>query len=82
MSPEQAQKLAFHVEKPIGRSGVWRLSQKIRRRCHNLNWHVDKAYGWAQSAIETEMQLCATTQRESFLKEDIQKVQVKSMADD
>ncbi|KAJ6137560.1 hypothetical protein N7471_004046 [Penicillium samsonianum] len=78
---EQAKKLSLHVEKPIGRSGTWRLAQKIRRWSH-YQTYLSGPYKWAHPVIETEMQLCATVQRESFLKEEIQKVHTNSIGHD
>lgn len=78
---EQAKKLSLHVEKPIGRSGTWRLAQKIRRWSH-YQTYLSGPYKWAHPVIETEMQLCATVQRESFLKEEIQNVHTNSIGHD
>ncbi|KAJ5466149.1 hypothetical protein N7530_009936 [Penicillium desertorum] len=86
MCPEKAEMPSIHVEKPIGRYGLWRVAQKCRRRDHYEIYSRDMkktdAYEWAQSVIKTEMQLCATVQRELFLKEETQKVRMSPIEHD
>lgn len=83
MPPKQANKPSLHVEKPIGRNGTWRLAQKVRRESHYRKycWDIklNDAYKWARPVIKTEMQLCATVQRELFLKEEIKKIHMSSI---
>ncbi|KAJ5879655.1 hypothetical protein N7455_003120 [Penicillium solitum] len=84
--PKQANKPSLHVEMPIERNGTWRLAQKVRREIHYQEycWDIRRngAYKWAQLVIKKEMQLCATVQRELFLKEEIKKVHMSSIEHD
>ncbi|CRL25016.1 unnamed protein product [Penicillium camemberti] len=86
MPPKQTNKRSLRVEKPIGRNGTWRLAQKVRREIHYQEycWDIkhNRAYKWAQIVIKTEMQLCATVQRELFVKEEIKKVHMSSIERD
>lgn len=78
LPPERPYKYIPYTEKPIGRFGTWRLAQKIRRYLHYRDGRTHHVYKWAQRVITTEIQLCATSQREVFLKEEIGKLDMSS----
>lgn len=78
LSPKRAQKYIPYTEKPIGRFGTWRLAQKIRRYIYYRDEPTHNVYKWAHRVITKEIQLCATAQREVFLKEEIGKLDMSS----